>query len=327
MIKYYINTSLGAITGFEGFSDASAAELRVLLALIEAGGAVNDEATLADLALTTKSRAVSALALWEEAGVISQNTTECAEVSDEFGVCGKVSRSSDVARTLRDSALAEAISECSVIFGLGPLSSEAAKDIHYLYIDLGLSCEYIVALASYVYEKKKDTVRQHSNIMNYYTARMKSDAKRLTARGIDTLEDLEIEFKRNSEERAAVIRFREATGFYGNLGPSMIKAITKWFNEYCYSEVMVARAYDIATQRSRDGQWYKLTARIIDNWYKEGCKTVADCEANEKLHAEKKKSKVGSKEKATSTPKYGNFNSEDALMAALMRSYGDGKED
>ena len=324
MIKYYINLCPGSITGSDGFSDASAAELRVLLALIESGGTVNDEMVLADLAGTTKARVASALTLWEEAGVISDTLSQGAEISDEFGASGKVTRSLDVARSLRDPALAEAISECSVIFGVGPLGTEAAKDIHHLYIDLGLSPEYITALASYIFDKKKDTVKKHSNIMVYYTMAMKKEADRLTGAGINTLEDLEIEFKRRSSHVGAIMEFRRATGYYGNLGPTMEKAISKWFYEYCYSPEMVARAYDIATQKSKDGQWYRLTAKIIDNWYSEGVRTLADCEAREKLHTdEKKRGGKTAKDKTDTTPKYGNFNSEDALMAALIRSYGE----
>lgn len=323
MIKYYINLFSGAITSSDGFQDASAAELRVLLALIECGGAVSDEMALADLSGTTKARVASALALWEEAGVISAEEKVSAAVSDEFGVAGKTTRSLDVARSLRDPSLAAAVSECQVIFGAGPLGTEATKDIHHLYLELGLSSEYIVSLASYIFDKKKDTVKKHSNVMIYYTAEMKKEAVRLVGRGINTVEDLEIEFKRRSAHTGAIMEFRRATGYYGSLGPTMEKAINKWFYEYCYSPEMIARAYDIATQKSKDGQWYRLTAKIIDNWYTEGVKTVSDCEANDRLHTNSKKGGKACSQKSAETPKYGNFNSEDALMAALIRSYGE----
>ena len=68
MIKY--RTDRVRVVGNNAFSEASKEELRALLALMELGCQVESADELAEAARISPARAKSALAFWEESGVI-----------------------------------------------------------------------------------------------------------------------------------------------------------------------------------------------------------------------------------------------------------------
>ena len=122
---------------------------------------------------------------------------------------------------------------------------------------------------------------------------------------------------------------RRLFGIYGRtLTKSEREHFARWMHEYCYSAAIIGEAYDVTVAAiNRISLPYINT--ILTEWHEAGCKTVEECRAriNLRKHDKAKNANNNSqktKKTATAeTPRYADFNSEDALLRALERSYGD----
>ena len=71
---------------------------------------------------------------------------------------------------------------------------------------------------------------------------------------------------------------------------------------------------------------------ILTSWHDAGCKTLDECRAvttTRKYESSKKANNSSQKSKKSieaEVPKYADFNSEDALLRAIERSYGQADE-
>ena len=130
--------TLDRLTSSDAFFDASAEELRVLLVIFSFGGRAVSRESVSALAGVSEARAASALSLWESAGIIA----ECASLTDEFetsplGTGLAEEKSTAVAKSIRNSHLAEAIAEV--------LDSKKGFDIEVVYVaDKTVLAEYFV---------------------------------------------------------------------------------------------------------------------------------------------------------------------------------------
>lgn len=325
MTDLSFKVNLAALTASPTFAEASAEELRVLFALLSPTGAHGSAEQLATLAAVSRARVLGALALWEEAGVIERET---AGVSFEFEerpgdkFNPREAKSAELARDIRDNSLAGLITECTRIMKKGSLTHSEIAAISALYTQLALSPEYILTLAAHLAERGRLTPR-----------RLASKAESLVAKDIDTLEALEIYVAESERSNAAVWEFRRVLGIWGRAtAPSEREAFLRWSDEYGYGPEIVRTAYDLSVRSISKLSVAHIDA-IIRTWHEGGCKTVAECKrAAEQFSAdlaakEKERSKRGGKKQtAKEEPKYSDFNSEDALMQALLRSYGDGDD-
>lgn len=324
--KYKIN--LEALTASQTFSEASAEELRVLFALESLlGDASLDK--LSAVASVSRARVAAALALFEDAGVIEKDTDEGVsyEFAERIGLFDPTAAgSSEVARDIRDNSLANMISECTRIMKRVTLPTSDIAAISALYTELGLSPEYILTLARHLATKTARLVPR----------RLCNKAEQLAARDIDTLEALEIYISENESASAAEWEFRRLLGIKGrSTSPSEREAFLRWSDEYGFGTEIVRLAYDMSVKNTK-GLSIQYMDALLTAWHGAECKTVADCEREAKKFsadfAAREKGKAQGKSKRAPTadePKYSDFNSEDALMQALLRSYGeenDGKD-
>jgi DNA replication protein DnaD len=70
--------------------------------------------------------------------------------------------------------------------------------------------------------------------------------------------------------------------------------------------------------------------RVLTNWYDAGCKTVSECRAYSESERAKSKAQQTEKKYAKSrpeTPRYGNFDVNEAFFNAVERSFGEKEED
>ena len=101
----------------------------------------------------------------------------------------------------------------------------------------------------------------------------------------------------------------------------------KWMHEFGYSKDIIGEAYDITVSATGDRSLPYMDS-ILTGWHDADCKTLEECRTKAEMHKyEGKKKANNSSQKSKKTveadiPKYSNFNSEDALMRALERSYG-----
>ena len=331
-----------SVTGKDSFAEASAAELRVLLALIECGGKISSEDQLASLAKTSKTRAVSALALWEGEGVIrrapvsdfgdttpddvSQNRdAEYENIENEYPerfIPGRkeIAPSVEVAKTLRDPIFKSIIEECERLMEVAALSPEDAKHIHHLYAEMGLSSEYIAILAAYI----KDTDK-HGKLT---ALKLYRKASQLVERGYDTAEDLDRYIRGIegfSHEKWEILH---RVGLAKAPSNSVKALVNKWVDEYGFGSDIVSLSYDIAQMNSVKTP-LKYMDKILEAWHSGGCKNLDDCiKKNEELSAEYEKKnspqqRRGGKKTEPPTPKFGNFDANEAFLAALDRSFAE----
>lgn len=314
------------LTESECFSEATAEELRVLLALIEGDFNFSSEAELARAAKTSKSRVVSALALFESEGVISEKVKAGADANISYEFSGKQDEercAREVAADIRDEELSSLISECTAILSKATLQTGDVKLLVELYTDEGLSEEYIVTLASYLASGKQN----RRSVRSIY-----SKAKELKGKGIDTPEALDAYIKEREHDNPSHYSFRAFFKIWQRpLSESECAFANRWYVEFGYSDEIISKAYDAAV-RSTGGISLPYIDKVLTNWHEAGCKTVADCVAQgdverAKLSSEASAAKGGIRkrreEKTAEVPKYGNFNIEEVFAAALERSYSE----
>lgn len=317
-----------SVTGTPGFSEASREELRVLLALIECDGRAESEEALASLASTSRARCISSLAFWEEEGVISradippEEKTTIVEEFEQRIRLGEIHETAakDTAVSIRDEGLAAMIDECAAIMKRSAFSSEEVKELEALYSQLALSPEYITSLAAHLATQNGGRVTPTS---------LSKKALELTGKGISSFEELDAHIKMLESENATDREFRRALGIRGRaLVPGELVLFRKWSEELGYSTEIVKEAYNRAVMATGERNLAYMDT-LLTAWHEAGCRTVSECIANSEAFSAEQKQKAAPKRKKSKsdapTPRYGDFDIDDAFEKALSRSFGDEK--
>ena len=326
MSKINFRVLLRPLSECQGFTEMTAPELRVLVALIENGGCLESAKELAALSGTTEVRAVSTLTLLTEMGLIAPEGEDIpvhGGIIEEFEYRireGEIESQSaaSVAKTIRDGNLAEMISECAVIFEEPALSSEHTAILTALYTQYGLSPEYILTLAAYMATKGKPNA-----------STLKNKAISLHKRGIDTVEELERYIGDLERENTADWELKRLFGIKGrNLSDAELAYFRRWCEEFDFTTEIVSSAYDICSVATGGKLSLPYMDKILTEWHDAGCKTLEECRSHEEKNkverreAYKPKAKPREKEKPK-PPRYGSFDVDEAFQAALRRSFGE----
>ena len=322
MTEFTFRVNLGGITELECFKEASKDEIKVLLAITSMPGVAVSAEYLAEALEVSKARVMAAIALFEESGVIEKCEGDLlAEVEYEFAPKkseGIIASATNASVALRDTELAEYITDFEIIFEKTLVAREVER-IDTLNKEKDLSFDYILTLASFLKDK-------HTHLT---VERVVREATRISEQGITTFEELEIYIKEKNLEVAGEKEMKNLFGIYNRtLTKSERTYFKKWMHEYAYARPIIEEAYDISTRITG-----KLSLPYIDtiltSWHDAGCKTLEECRTKENVHKQEGKQKANNSSQKTKktveaeTPKYTDFNSEDALMRALERSYGD----
>ena len=320
MTEYTFKVGLNGITDLDCFKEASKDELKILIALKSTEGETVSLETLAQKLGVSVARIKATIALFEESGVLTKGADDfLAEVEYEFEVKKKTCDTPlESAKSIRDNNLYELFNEIENIFGK-TLETREIERIESLYTKKGLSVEYILMLAAH----------QNDTRMTPTIESLVREATRLQANDIDNLESLEIYLKEKADEIAGEAEMRQILGIRGRAFSKSERAFfKKWMHDYCYGTTIIGEAYDITV-----GATGKLSLsymdKILTEWFKSGCRTLDDCRARvnirkqERADKAKKSGQKSNKTVEAETPKYTDFNSEDALLKALERSYGE----
>jgi len=311
--------NLTGITELDCFKEASRDELKILLAIASENTVSTEE--LAKKLGVSEARVKSCITLFSESGVLG----ECddgiyAEVEYEFEPSerGKKDTSLEVANSIRENDLYELNEEMERIFEK-TLEVREIERITSLYTKKGLSPEYILTLSAHLKDRRQ----------TLSVEMIVREANKLIAANIDTLEELELYIKEKNEEIAGEMEMRRLFGIYGRtLTKTEREHFKRWMHEFGYSATIIGEAYDI-TVAAINKMSLSYINTILTEWHSAGCKTLEECrvKTNAKKHDNLQKANNSSQKtkKTTSaeTPKYADFNSEDALLRALERSYGD----
>ena len=333
----------------ESFSEATAEELRVLVVLMESEGESLTYKEIAARASVSAARAKSATALWRADGVLDKapkvdvidvspatvaataitagnstnknNDNVKDEFAERFSSDMYEERSVETAKTIRDGELAQLLEDCAMLLDKPALSTEEVKKITSVYSQLSLSAEYISTLALHLAQSGKLTA-----------VNLAKRAEALAERGVDSLEALCLYIEDEKSENGTDKEFRRLFGIWNRkLSKAEREYFRKWSEDYGYSTEIVGEAYGIMTANNASGGVsLKYIDTILTHWHEAGCKTVAQCRAEEERSraekAEKSGGKIGRK-KPEAKPKFVDFDVEDAFQRALQRSYGNGEND
>lgn len=322
MTEYTFKAKLEGITELECFKEASKDELKILVAILSKSNEAVTARELSESLGISVARVKSCITLFRECGVL----TECdekplADVEYEFEPRKKdktKDSSLKVARSIRENDLYEMNRELETLFEK-TLETREIERLTSLYTKKGLSPEYILTLTAFLKDRRQ-TLTVESIVR---------EASKLISQDVDTLEELEIYVKEKSSEVAGEMEMRRLFGIYGRtLTKTERDFFKKWMHEYGYSANIIGEAYDVSVAAIN-----KLSLSYIDSilteWHTAECKTVEECRARvniRKANTAKNVNNTSQKPKKTATvetPKYADFNSEDALLRALERSYGD----
>ena len=322
MTEYTFKVNLDGITELECFKEASKDELKVLLTILSLGTRSVSPEAICDISNVSKARVMAAIALFEESEVlIKSESGVLAEVEYEFTPSKKTTMGAkDIARSIRENDLYEMNVELESILEK-TLETREIERLTSLHTQKGLSVEYILTLTAHL----KD-VKQRLTVESIVR-----EANKLLENEIDTLEDLEIYIKEKSEEVRGEMEIRRVLGIYNlNLTKSEREHFARWLCEYGYSTVVIGEAFDI-TVNATGKMSLPYMESILSGWHSAGCKTLEECRARVDIrkHNTKKANNTSQNKKKTveaESPKYADFNSEDALLRALERSYGESDE-
>ena len=322
----------------EVWQDASHEELRILVFLMTAESAT--EADIAEACGTAKARTKSALALWREAGAVireSDNTEKirltppmpAPELSLEFEERHSATgvdeiTSAEAAERIRDGALAELMSDVASLLSKPALNTYEAKHIAAAYEQYAVSAEYIITLATYMSEAAAAKGR------GFTTKILTDKICTLVGRGIDNLEALEAYINDQASDGSKYYELRRVFSIWKrNPSKTEIKYFDKWMDQLGYGAEIIDEARDIAVANT-NAQPFPYIDKLLVAWHAAGLKTVGEItEYLEQQRIERaaatptKKGGTRRAAKTAETPSFSAFNSEDALMRALERSYND----
>ena len=321
MTEYTFKVRLDGITELDCFREATKDELKILIAIKSLEDTPFCAESLADMLGVSAARVKAAITLFEESSVlVARGDTILAEVEYEFEPKKEKTTENKIktANSLRDNHLQDLIQDMENLLEK-TLSARETERISNLYTEKSLSPEYILTLTSFLKARRNPLTVEA----------IVREAGKLAEKNVTALEELEIYVKEKESEIKGEMEMRRLLGIHSrSLTPSERTFFKKWLHEFGYSSVIIGEAYDICVAATG-----KLSESYMDSiltgWHDAGCKTLEECRARVSIRKREKAKKANNssqKSKKTTeaeTPKYADFNSEDALMRALERSYGE----
>ena len=321
-MKYIIKKGADSAT----LTEATREELIVLSAIaISEEGLSGEEA--ARIVGVSKARAVSAIALWVEAGAIEPlckerderpSDTSIEEEFEERVQPGELyeERSVKIAEAIRDEELSELLTECASLMEKPALTTQEVKIITSVYTQYALSQDYLLTLAAYLASLGKLTA-----------PRLRDKAISLVGKSIDTTEALEVYLKDKESEARDEQEIRRTLGIWSRkITEAEKEAFDKWTVNFGYSTVIIGEAYSVCV--SNTGRLsVSYMDKVLTSWHDLGLKTVEECRAAKAISKAEgeEKPRRSSVKSEPQKPRYGDFDIDEAFQKALMRSYEENK--
>lgn len=321
-MKYIIKKGADSAT----LTEATREELIVLSAI-----AISEEGLSGEEAARTtgvsKARAVSAIALWVEAGAIEPlckerdekpSDTSIEEEFEERVQPGELyeERSVKIAEAIRDEELSELLTECASLMEKPALTTQEVKIITSVYTQYALSQDYLLTLAAYLASLGKLTA-----------PRLRDKAISLVGKSIDTTEALEVYLKDKESEARDEQEIRRTLGIWSRkITEAEKEAFDKWTVNFGYSTVIIGEAYSVCV--SNTGRLsVSYMDKVLTSWHNLGLKTVEECRAAKAISKAEgeEKPRRSSVKSEPQKPRYGDFDIDEAFQKALMRSYEENK--
>lgn len=303
----------------EALRECSKEEL-ALLVLLYTGGAQTEDELSAALDLRA-ARTAGALRFLVEEGLaqMAQDGVACEFASRASADAFEARGGKDIARTIRDHALAALFEECAALLNKPVLERWEIEDITCLYEQYGLGEEFIVSLLADMRSRSACSLKALVN-----------RAIGLHKQGIDSHEALMHYFENREEKGEAERTVRRVLGIGGKLSDAESKLFSKWTQDFGFGEQMLKKAYDATTMQLGGKRSYDYMDGILTRWYEAGIFSPADADAEAERFKAVQADKSAQAEKAApkrerrkEAPRYGTFDTMDAFQRALERSYGE----
>lgn len=308
-LKTGVTLRLPPLAGTPLLRDASADDLRVLLALAESGYTAGVEALSRATGLTL-TRTAAALEKWLESGAVAareEDTKPPYLVSDEL----PRGRALDDARVISEKKLRGCLDTCALLLKKQLNPSEVGILVA-LVNDLGVSEYYLTTLLTHCAE----TLGVRG--VKY----LEKTAVSLCDRGIrsDAALDEYIRASENARAHEGAVRRLYGLGAR-ELTPTEHECLIRWFNAYGYDMEVVGLAYD-RTVASANKVNIRYTDKILADWHRLGLKTAAEVE--DYLRRESENAPAPKRKPAAKPVKAPvSFDTAAFFESALKRSYGE----
>lgn len=326
MADYRFKISPIPISELEAFREASAEELRVLIAIQDRLGVFSDSEIIR-LCGVSAARFNSALTLWQQAGaIIPIIGSEQSCIVEEFPISSLhedffEQGAAEVAKDIRDNELHALINECQQMLGKSQLSPQEVKLLTGLNTQYGLCPEYILLLATHLNGKEGTKFTLHKLALR---------CRSLANNGIDTVDELDEYIKKAESASSIQSQIKLLFGIYGrNLTGKEKEYIQRWSELYGYDIPIITAAFDRLP--AGGSMSFSYIDKILTDWYDHRCTTVAECEKrHEEYLGEKESAKSASgktpqerRAPKKTAPRFGDFDPEEAFRRALARTYGE----
>lgn len=206
-----------------------------------------------------------ALLFWADAGIlIINNTSKEKETKKSVKKTLKPSRLDVAKRGLEDQKLSYLLNQTQLIFGR-MLKDNEVETFGWLYDDLGLDVSLILFIVQYAKQQGKTNIRF-----------IESVATEWCDKGIETIADAEHEVKEIALATEAWYLVSSVFGIERRKPSEKERALSlKWVKEWRISKEMLKKAYDTCIDVKSKFS-FPYIAKIIENWHKNGFKTLDD---------------------------------------------------
>ncbi len=197
--------------------------------------------------------------------------------------------------------LRDMIDTCQQILGYIFTPGETEKLLN-LCDQQGVDAEFAVTLTAYLIDKKPRCK------VSYVCDR----AYDLLSDGISTLDDLDIYIKDRELYDGIAGKIRTLMGIGGrSFTKKENNYINRWAKELAYDIDIIKYAYEVCCD-SNGAPGFAYIDTVLENWYKEGVKTLADAEKAHQSFSTQKSAKSGIIK---------SFDTNEFFSAALERTY------
>ena len=309
-------------------ANADDQDLRILVLLLmsaDSNGEVGDGVSVEDILDIPSEKVDASLKFWRGAGIIgtSRSTKKKTEQSEEQrkgnepvapispahrngmlesnGV--ENYKSAELATLLEKRAVTACfVDEAQKVFGK-TFNAYDTNVVVGLVDQYGFEEEAVLAILAYVLRLGKKGVKYAEKI----AIGLYDDGYTTTSEVVDRINSIE-------QAKETVYKIKQMFGFGAReLAKSEKEIFSRWTQTYGYDVDVIRVAYDI-TVNSIQKPVPKYTDKIIEKWYSEGLRTLADVEAYES----KKKETA-----QTSSEVQKSYDIDDFFDAALKRSFKD----
>ncbi len=253
---------------------SSETQLKVLLYIMRyMTEPINPQLMSAALAIP-ESEVCEALIYWQQLGILNGDAAGKTETAT--APIRKNSRPSrlDVAkRGLEDERVKFLMQEAQLKFGRA-LKSNEASSLLWLFDDCGMDVSVILMLLQYAEAEGKLNV---SFIEKTAAAWIKN--------GVISATDAEAQI---AEDARKMTSWRIAENAFGikrrSPSPKELERVDMWLGDWGFNAEILSAAYNACVDQKSEFN-FAYTAKILENWHKNGIKTLSDIEADEASRA------------------------------------------